>query len=381
MPVSGNTVVATPENHMRPYAEYARIAGPAWAPAAVIRTKTDDLAESYMAFGRKGFMQRVPTDGSENDQSSETLTSGSPRVLVIDAITDSALSLAKALKDAGIVALIEPDRARAFDRVRALQPNLIVMDVPHSGREGFDLAARLQKDPALQHIPVIFRTDRMETENVLLGLEVGGLDYIAKGRPLSEIVARIRTHLRVAHVAQTMRLALDASNRPTIGVKPDGSLLWCTPAAADLLSGLFVTWQPNTPLPPVLRNVLEELILQGSPDGRKTVQLSQTDGVQNEGIELECILAGLTDDGAMGVTLLSRSRSDEERRLAVRHNLTTREAQVLFWIGRGKSNRDISEILGISARTVNKHLEQIFVKLGVENRASAAAIVVKTSSE
>ena len=57
-------------------------------------------------------------------------------------------------------------------------------------------------------------------------------------------------------------------------------------------------------------------------------------------------------------------------------SLTTREAEVLIWIARGKSNRDISEILNISPRTVNKHLEQIFTKLGVENRASAAALAV-----
>nr|WP_272212000.1 helix-turn-helix transcriptional regulator [Marinicella sp. W31]MDC2877895.1 helix-turn-helix transcriptional regulator [Marinicella sp. W31] len=49
-----------------------------------------------------------------------------------------------------------------------------------------------------------------------------------------------------------------------------------------------------------------------------------------------------------------------------------RESEVLLWIAKGKTNRDIGEILGLSTRTVNKHLETIYVKLGVENRASAA---------
>ena len=53
-------------------------------------------------------------------------------------------------------------------------------------------------------------------------------------------------------------------------------------------------------------------------------------------------------------------------------SLTARESEVLEWIAKGKSNRDIGDILGLSSRTVNKHLEQIYVKLGVENRASAA---------
>ena len=47
-------------------------------------------------------------------------------------------------------------------------------------------------------------------------------------------------------------------------------------------------------------------------------------------------------------------------------------------IARGKSNRDIAEILTLSPRTVNKHLEQIYAKLGVENRTSAAALAVRT---
>jgi len=48
-----------------------------------------------------------------------------------------------------------------------------------------------------------------------------------------------------------------------------------------------------------------------------------------------------------------------------------------LWIANGKSNRDTSEILNISARTMNKHLEQIFIKLGVENRAAAAQIATR----
>jgi DNA-binding CsgD family transcriptional regulator len=75
------------------------------------------------------------------------------------------------------------------------------------------------------------------------------------------------------------------------------------------------------------------------------------------------LVEGSIDDGR---TLL-------KRKLAV----TEREAEVLLWVARGKSNRDIAEILDLSPRTVNKHLEQIYAKLGVENRASAAALAVR----
>ncbi|MDQ8205183.1 helix-turn-helix transcriptional regulator [Pelagicoccus sp. SDUM812003] len=51
--------------------------------------------------------------------------------------------------------------------------------------------------------------------------------------------------------------------------------------------------------------------------------------------------------------------------------LTRREKQVLFWIVEGKTNGDIGRILEISPRTVEKHCESIFRKLGIENRYSA----------
>jgi LuxR family transcriptional regulator, quorum-sensing system regulator CciR len=52
--------------------------------------------------------------------------------------------------------------------------------------------------------------------------------------------------------------------------------------------------------------------------------------------------------------------------------LSRRETEVLAWVARGKSNPQIGEILGISARTVDAHLRRIYLKLGVFDRISAA---------
>jgi len=60
------------------------------------------------------------------------------------------------------------------------------------------------------------------------------------------------------------------------------------------------------------------------------------------------------------------------------HSLTARQAEVLLWISHGKSNRDIGQILEISPRTVNKHVQQVFDKLGVANRAAASAKAVRS---
>lgn len=62
--------------------------------------------------------------------------------------------------------------------------------------------------------------------------------------------------------------------------------------------------------------------------------------------------------------------------LARRYQLTAREVEVLEWVACGKTNRDIGEILGLSPRTVNKHLEHVYVKLGVETRTAAATLAI-----
>ena len=56
--------------------------------------------------------------------------------------------------------------------------------------------------------------------------------------------------------------------------------------------------------------------------------------------------------------------------------LTQREAEVLYWVVQGKTSNDIGDILGNSPRTVNKHLEHVFEKLGVETRTAAANLAL-----
>ena len=94
-------------------------------------------------------------------------------------------------------------------------------------------------------------------------------------------------------------------------------------------------------------------------------------------LEISCV--GRIGPDELLLRLVAADHSSEELLLKQRLGLTTREAEVLLWLGRGKSNRDIAEILVLSPRTMNKHLELIHTKVGVENRA-AAALAVRTAS-
>jgi DNA-binding CsgD family transcriptional regulator len=59
-----------------------------------------------------------------------------------------------------------------------------------------------------------------------------------------------------------------------------------------------------------------------------------------------------------------------------RSNLTAREREILIWVSRGKTNSEVAAILLISASTVRKHLENIYAKLGVSNRAGAVGVLL-----
>jgi DNA-binding CsgD family transcriptional regulator len=76
------------------------------------------------------------------------------------------------------------------------------------------------------------------------------------------------------------------------------------------------------------------------------------------------------------IVLREESDAAQVQALMALFKVTQRESEVLNWVIKGKTNRDIGEILGTSPRTVNKHLEHVFVKLGVETRTAAASLAM-----
>ncbi len=81
------------------------------------------------------------------------------------------------------------------------------------------------------------------------------------------------------------------------------------------------------------------------------------------------------------IRLTGSSQTQDATVLETSLPITKRESEVLFWVAQGKTNREIATILSLSHRTINKHLEQIFPKLNVDNRTSAATAAIKALSE
>jgi len=292
----------------------------------------------------------------------------SPRdiVLLVDDSPDSLSFLTEALEESGYSVLIATSGASALSIVDRITPDLILLDAVMPGMDGFETCQRLKAHGVVAQVPVIFMTGLTETEHVVRALGAGGVDYLSKPINVDELRARIRVHLANARSAQSARVALDAAGRHLLAVRGSGKILWSTPQAIRLVNAATGSDEGIELVAQRIRGWMEERRANGPQKDPGFVV--ETGGEASLSLSF---LGSIGQDEHL-FRLTGQTQASDHERLKQHFSLTSRESEVLAWIAKGKANRDIGEILGLSARTVNKHLEQIYVKLGVENRASAA---------
>ncbi len=287
-------------------------------------------------------------------------------VLLVDDSPEALSFLTEALEQTGYSVLIATSGTSALTIVDRITPDLVLLDAVMPGLDGFETCTRLKADPAAAQIPVIFMTGLTESEHVVRALEAGGVDYVTKPINIDELVARISVHLANARSAQSARVALDASGRHLLAVRKNGKIHWSTPQATRLVNSAL---GDENGLEKVALRIVEWMDSRADEDYQRDSAFTLPTA-DNATLQIAFVGAIGADEYLFRLTGQRQfSETDQLRRSL---GLTGRESEVLAWIAKGKSNRDIGEILGLSSRTVNKHLEQIYVKLGVENRASAA---------
>ncbi len=291
-------------------------------------------------------------------------------VLIVDDIPDNLAVLHDALDESGFMVLVAHNGESALKRAVEAGPDIILLDAIMPGMDGFEVCKRLKADINTRHIPVIFMTGLTESEHVVAGFNAGGTDYVTKPIRTAEVIARISSHLQASRLIHQTRGALDAFGQAAIAVLPQsGKVIWQTPLARQLMLKYFaktnVDILSDTPEP--LLKWLNQLMTE--PNSRLTpLTIFQPEG--------RLIFTPADIDGEDQWILLLREESDAAQIEALMANLrlTKREAEVLYWATKGKTNRDIGDILGTSPRTVNKHMEHVFTKLGVETRTAAASV-------
>src|SRR5229473_29769 len=266
------------------------------------------------------------------------------------------------------------DGAAAMRIVDQITPDIILLDAVMPGIDGFETCRRLKREAGLSNVPVIFMTGLAETEHIVRGLEAGGVDYVTKPIVIEEMLARIWVHLANARLTQSARAALDVSGRYLLAVSRQGKIMWATPQAQKLLSdNLAAGTDDEVALPPPMLEWLEQA-QKGKAGSKTTAMASFPDDEQ-----LRLQYMGKLGPNEFLLRLAKDTSTNLPAEFSSELGLTTREGEVLSWLSKGKTNRDIAQILGLSPRTVDKHLEQIYAKLGVENRTAAAAIATSAS--
>jgi DNA-binding NarL/FixJ family response regulator len=284
----------------------------------------------------------------------DTLTSPKCIALVVDDDPNSLSMVSSALEENGMSVIVARDGQTAIDLVGRVKPDVILMDAIMPQMDGFETCRRLKRAPNMTSAPIVFMTGLSESNDVLRGLKAGGVDYITKPVVVDELIARIGIHIVNSKMIQSARDALDISGRSLLAFSRKGHLEWGSKEALV-----------NFDLDDSDRKELQNWIIASA---YKPVSSLMPLCLSS----FEFIFVGLSSSDEILIKFKRANSETNEQTLARLLSLTSRESEVLYWLTMGKTNKDISVILNLSPRTVNKHLEQIFQKMGVDNRTSAA---------
>ncbi len=312
---------------------------------------------------------------------SPTIDRHAGTVLVVDDAPDALRMLCMALASEGYTVMVAQDGLQALERLELVVPDAILLDAVMPGFDGFETCRRIKARGAWAHVPVIFMTGLSETTDIVAGFDAGGVDYVVKPLRVDEVLARLGTHLRNARVVRLARDAVDVGGHGVLLLDARLRVAWRSPQAERWLRQAFPDLPAEAPFPfewmqalvnsPTGHEVRHGLAVQAPAE-----QVLVARNLGAAGVGETMVL--LSVQAATGSGVPAVGADDDETRRSRWPALTPRETEVLTWLSKGKTNRDIAEILGMSPRTVNKHLEHIFQKLGVETRSAAAALASRT---
>jgi len=145
--------------------------------------------------------------------SNEVDVSERPLIMIIDDTPQNLQLIGTALNSRGYDVELASGGERAIEQVKKSLPDLILLDVMMPEIDGFELCRRFHLIPETKEIPVIFISARSSTNDVVTGLGYGAVDYITKPINLTELFARIKTHLELKANRDELRRAHDTIRR------------------------------------------------------------------------------------------------------------------------------------------------------------------------
>ena len=130
------------------------------------------------------------------------------RILIVDDNTENLSVLGNMLMNTGYSVQVAQNGESAINAVNKKIPDLILLDISMPGLSGFDVCKILKEDEAKANIPVIFLTAHTDTEHIIEGFSLGGVDYITKPFNEQELLSRVKNHLDLKYA----KAALEQKN-------------------------------------------------------------------------------------------------------------------------------------------------------------------------
>lgn len=213
----------------------------------------------------------MTTNGSATTNGSVTASEiGSEQILLVDDNPINLQILYKTLQGSGYRLLIAKNGQSALEIARRAKPSLVLLDVMMPDMDGFEVCTQLKADSATAAIAVIFLSALGDSQAKVRGFAVGGVDYIAKPFQSDEVVARVRTHIKIHRLEQQLarrnseleaenQQILDAIEEGIIGIDEEARVSFINPAAARITgwSAADIIGEPLQTLP-ILQGINNE---------------------------------------------------------------------------------------------------------------------------
>ena len=284
----------------------------------------------------------------------------SARILVVDDTPANISLLIETLGGAGHEVLVAESGRSALEILGHTTPDLVLLDFVMPGMDGVATCKQLKRRPECADVPVLFITAMEEPAQKLRAFAAGAVDYVTKPVNAAEVLARVTAHLQIRALRRSLEeelamrveaesLLSQSLDRAVIMADAAGHVVFATRRADNLLHRHIPGYLAGT-LPTGLDAPDSPLVVHRfTPTGREKFTVIV--------VEEKRDTPGPSDLLPLG--------------------LTPREAEVLYWIAQGKTNPDIALILGAAVRTVHKHVENIFRKLGLESRHAATLVALE----
>ncbi|NQU65223.1 MAG: hybrid sensor histidine kinase/response regulator [SAR324 cluster bacterium] len=141
------------------------------------------------------------------------------RILIVDDTLANIQLLGEFIQKAGYQLNVAQNGLQALDAVKAMPPDLILLDVMMPEMDGYETCQRLKADPETSAIPVIFLTAKVETADIVKGFRLGAVDYLTKPFNTEELFARVSTHLQLRRAVkqiESQKAVLEKQNEELI---------------------------------------------------------------------------------------------------------------------------------------------------------------------